>query len=160
MNLIKRSLSLFLILFVAVSAVHAQGNQQPPAAASPDSVSDQELKKFARVTDSAQSIRQNVQQQVQTLVEEEGMEFSRFQKIMMSRQNPKASGQVETTAEEEKKIKNIQPQLMKINKQAQQEFVQVIQDEGFTPQRFQQVMRAVQMNAELQQRLKEVQSEG
>ena len=51
--------------------------------------------------------------------------------------------------EEEKKIKNIQPKLMKINQQAQQEFVQLIQQEGFTPRRFQQIMRAVQMSAEL-----------
>jgi len=161
MTFIKRGFSLLIILLVAVTTLNAQGaQQQQQQTISPDSVSDEELEQFAEVTTSASSIRQEVQQKVQTLVEEEGMEFARFQKIMMNRQNPNASGQVETTAEEEKKIKNIQPQLMKINKQAQQDFVQIIQDEGFTPQRFQEIMRAVQMNAELQQRLQALQSEG
>lgn len=161
MNFIKRSVSLILILFVAASAVYAQGGQrQQVQPATPDSVSDKELKQFAQVTDAAKTIRQDVQQEVQTLVEDEGMEFARFQKIMMSRQNPKAKGKVETTAEEENKIKNIQPQLMKINQQARQEFVQLIQQEGFTTRRFEQIMRAVQMSAELQQRLKQIQSEG
>ncbi|MDX1617928.1 MAG: DUF4168 domain-containing protein [Balneolaceae bacterium] len=159
MIVIKRSVSLFLLLFVAVSAVYAQGQQQPQPA-TPDSVTDEELKQFAAVTDAAQSIRQEVQQEVQTLVEEQGMDYGRFQKIMMNRQNPNASGEVETTAEEEKKINSIQPQLMQINKEARQEFVQLIQNKGFTPQRFQEIMRAVQMSAELQKRLGTIQAEG
>ena len=159
MIVIKRSVSLFLLLFVAVSAVYAQGQQQPQPA-TPDSVTDEELKQFAAVTDAAQSIRQEVQQEVQTLVEEQGMDYGRFQKIMMNRQNPNASGEVETTAEEEKKINSIQPQLMQINKEARQEFVQLIQNKGFTPKRFQEIMRAVQMSAELQKRLGTIQAEG
>ncbi|MDR8393051.1 DUF4168 domain-containing protein [Aliifodinibius sp. S!AR15-10] len=130
---------------------------QPPKPATPDSVSDQELQKFANVTDSAQSIQKEVQSQVQTLVEEEGMEFARFQKLMQSQRNPQSS--VQPSAEEQKKIKAIQPQLMKINRSAQQQFVQLIQDEGLTPQRFQQIMQGVRQHQELQQRLQSVQSD-
>lgn len=147
------------MLFIAATAAYAQGGQQmqPPKPAAPDSVSEQELQKFANVTDSAQSIQKEVQSKVQTLVEDEGMKFSRFQKIMMSQRNPQSS--VSPTSEEQKKIKAIQPQLMKINKQAQQQFVQLIQDEGLTPQRFQQIMRGVQTNQELQKRLQSVRNE-
>lgn len=149
------------MLFLAVSAAQAQGGQmmQPPQPASPDSVSDTELQKFANVTDSAQSIQKDVQSKVQTLVEDEGMEFARFQKIMMSRQNPQADS-LDTSQEEMQTIKQIQPKLMQINKQAQQQFVQLIRDEGLTPQRFQQIMRGVQTHAELQKRLQSVQNGG
>ncbi|MDZ7691371.1 MAG: DUF4168 domain-containing protein [Balneolaceae bacterium] len=160
MKFIKSSITLFLMFFVAVSAAHAQGGQmmQPPEPASPDSVSEKELQKFANVTDSAQSIQKEVQSKVQTLVEDEGMEFARFQKIMMSQQNPQADS-LDTSQEEMKTIKAIQPKLMQINKQAQQQFVQLIRSEGLTPQRFQAIMRGVQTNKELQQRLQSVQSE-
>lgn len=149
------------MLFLAVSAAQAQGGQmmQPPQPASPDSVSDTELQKFANVTDSAQSIQKDVQSKVQTLVEDEGMEFARFQKIMMSRQNPQA-GSLDTSQEEMQTIKQIQPKLMQINKQAQQQFVQLIRDEGLTPQRFQQIMRGVQAHEELQNRLQSMQNGG
>lgn len=160
MKFFKSTISILLMLFVAVSAVVAQGGQQGPPMPQPaDTVSDGELQKFVKVTDSAQSIQKDIQSQVQTLVEDEGMEFSRFQEIMMSKQNPQASGEVQTNPDEEKTIKSIQPQLMKIQQQAQQQFVQLIQDEGLSPQRFQQIMRAVQTNPEMQQRLQEMQSQ-
>ncbi|MDX1638378.1 MAG: DUF4168 domain-containing protein [Balneolaceae bacterium] len=163
MQYIRTTLSIVITLFILSSAVYAQGGQrqmmQPPEPANPDSVSETELKKFARVTDSAQSIQKEVQSQVQTIVEDEGMEFSRFQEIMMNKQNPQAAGSLNTSQSEEKTIKQIQPQLMKINRQAQQQFVQLIRDEGLTPQRFQQIMRGVQTNKELQQRLQSVQSD-
>ncbi|MFH5831318.1 DUF4168 domain-containing protein [Halalkalibaculum sp. DA3122] len=148
------------MLFIAASVAYAQGGQQqmqPPQPAAPEDVSDEELQKFSNITDSAQSIQQEVQSEVQTLVEDEGMEFARFQKIMMSQRNPQSS--VQPSQEEQEKIKTIQPELMKINKQAQQQFVQLIQDEGLTPQRFQQIMRGVQTNQELKQRLQSVQGE-
>ena len=144
------------MLFVAVAAVFAQGRQQmpqPPAAA--DSVSESELQKFANITDSAQSIQEEIQSKVETLVEDEGMEFDRFRKIMMSKQSQQSAGQVETTQNEEEKIKSLQPKLMEINQQAQQQFVQLIQEEGLSPQRFQQIMKALQTSPDLQQRLQE-----
>lgn len=158
MKFIKSSITLFLILFVAATAVFAQGGRQAPPMPQPaDSVSDAELQKFANVTDSAQFIQQEIQSKVQSIVEGEGMEFTRFQKIMMSQQNPQAS--VETTPEEDTTIKAIQPQLMQIQRQAQQQFVQLIQDEGLSPQRFQRIMRAVQTDQQIQNRLKELQSQ-
>lgn len=150
------------MLIVVASAAIAQGGQQmmqPPQPANPDSVSNTELQKFANVTDSAQSISKDVQSKVQTLVEDEGMEFARFQKIMMSKRNPQSSGNLQTTQQEEKTIKQIQPKLMKIQKQAQMQIVQLIKEEGLTPQRFQQIMRGVQTNQELKKRLQSVQGD-
>lgn len=162
MHFIKTSISFCLMLIVVASATVAQGGQQmmqPPQPANPDSVSNTELQKFVNVTDSAQSISKDVQSKVQTLVEDEGMEFARFQKIMMSKRNPQSSGNLQTTQQEEKTIKQIQPKLMKIQKQAQMQIVQLIKEEGLTPQRFQQIMRGVQTNQELKKRLQSVQGD-
>lgn len=155
MNFIKRSASVFLALFVTATVVFSQDGRQQKTA-TPDSVSDKELEQFANVADSARSIQQEVESKVQTLVEDEGMKFTRFQQIMMSKQDPDAPGQVKATKKEEETIQKIQPQLMQINQQAQQQFVQVIQDEGLSTQRFQEIMRAIQTDPRLQQRLEEV----
>ncbi len=161
MQFIRTTLSLCLMLFVVASVAVAQGGQQQmqqPPPAEPDSVSDTELQKFANVTDSAQTIQQNIRSEVQTMVEDQGMEFTRFQEIMQSRQNPQA-GSPETTQEEQETIKKIEPQLMQLNKKAQQQFVQIIQDEGLSPTRFNQIMRGVQAHQELQKRLQAIQGD-
>ena len=159
MQFIRTISSACLIVLIAASVAVAQGGQmmQPPQPANPDSVTDAELQKFANVSDSAQSMQQQIQSKVQDLVEAEGMEFARFRKIMMSKQNPQAPGNIETSQEEEQTIKKIQPKLMEINKNAQQQFVQLIRDQGLTPQRFRQLMRGVQTNQQLKQRLQEIQ---
>lgn len=148
------------MVFVAAATAFAQVGQQqtPPQPAMPDSVSDQEMQKVVKVTDSMQTIQEEARSEVEDAVKEEGMEFARFQKIMMSKQNPQASGQVETTEKEEQAIEKIQPKVMKISQEAQQQFVQVIQEEGLTPQRFQQIMSAVQSDPEMRKRFEEAQS--
>ncbi len=136
----------------------AQG-QQMQNQAQVDSVTDAELKKFVDSTTEIQKIQQSTQQEVKKLVNDEGMKFRRFQMIMMSKQNPQLADSIQTTQQEEQTIQKIQPQLQQISQDAQQQFVQAIQDEGLTPQRYQQIAQAVRTNPELSQRFQEIASD-
>lgn len=154
MKIFKQTLPFVLGIVLISPSLFAQGQQMQGA--QPDSITDQELKKFVNTTGSLQTIQQETREEVETLVQKEGMEFERFQEIMMSKQNPQMAQDVEVTDKEEEAIKNVEPQLAEISKGAQQQFVQAIQQEGLTPQRFQQIMQAVRSNPDVSQRFQEL----
>lgn len=159
MKFIRFSLSLLAGIFLLTATLHAQGNTQQQTV-NPDSISQKELKKFVNVTDSMRAVQMDNQQKVRDIVKEEGMEFSRFQTIMRSRQNPQSDSQVDVSEEEQKQLQNIQPKLMKMNQQTQQQLVQIIQDEGLTTQRFQEILQAARQNMEIQKRIGNIQQQG
>lgn len=144
------------MLLMAGSAF-AQGQQmQQMQNAQADSVSDKELKKFVDAAQELQTIQQNIQSEVQQMVQEEDMTFQRFQQIIMSKQNPQMAKKVQVTDEEEAVIKEMQPKLQKIQQEANQKQMTVIQDNGLTPQRFQQIAQAVQSDPQMMQRFQQM----
>ncbi|MDX1585334.1 MAG: DUF4168 domain-containing protein [Balneolaceae bacterium] len=135
----------------------AQGQQmQQMQNAQADSVSDEELKKFVDTAQELRSIQQDIQSEVQSMVQEEDMTFQRFQQIMMSKQNPQMAQKIEVTDEEEATINEMQPKLAKIQQQANQQQMSAIQDNGLTPQRFQQIAQAVQSDPQMIQRFQQM----
>lgn len=159
MKFIRFSLSLLAGIFLLTVTLNAQGNMQQQTV-NPDSISQKELKKFVNVTDTMRAVQMENQQKVRDIVKEEGMEFSRFQTIMRSRQNPQSDSQADVSEEEQEQLQNIQPKLMKMNQQTQQQLVQIIQDQGLTTQRFQEILQAARQNMEIQKRIGNIQQQG
>ncbi|MDX1670770.1 MAG: DUF4168 domain-containing protein [Balneolaceae bacterium] len=143
---------LFIGLFFVASAAYGQGGQQQMQALDPDSVSQQELQSMVQITDSIQVISQKVQDDIRNLVQDEGMEFERFQKIMMSKQNPQMAQNVEATPEEEKLLQELQPKIMSMSQEVQMKSMQIVQNSDLSMQRFQQIFRTLQANPELAKR--------
>ncbi|MGK7371074.1 MAG: DUF4168 domain-containing protein [Candidatus Halalkalibacterium sp. M3_1C_030] len=144
------------MLLMAGSAF-AQGQQmQQMQNAQADTVSDEELKKFVETAEDLRSIQENIQSEVQQMVQEEDMTFQRFQQIMMSKQNPQMAKKVQVTDEEEAVIKEMQPELQKIQQEANQKQMTAIQENGLTPQRFQQIAQAVQSDPQMMQRFQQM----
>jgi hypothetical protein len=160
MKFFKRIMPLFVGLLVmagsAVAQVQQAPQQQAPQPANADSITDQELQKFAKVSTEMQTIRQGMSQKVDSMLAETDMEMERFQKIMMSKRNPKMADSVSVSSEEQATIKKIQPKLMKLSQGAQQKMVGIIKEEGLQPQRFQQLMQAVRSNPEVMKRFKKL----
>lgn len=164
MKFFKISLSVVLGMLLAANMAFAQGQQQqqpPPQqqepAVDPESVTDEELAMFAEISNKAEEVQADAEEKVSELVEDEGMEMDRFQEIMMSQQNPQMSEEVEVSDEENEKIEKIQPEIMEINQDAQEQFVTIIEDEGLDPQRFQEIFQAIQSSPELMERFEEIQ---
>lgn len=157
MNFFKKTVPLMLGMLLMAGTAFAQGQQmQQMQNAQADSVSDQELEKFVETAQDLRSIQQDVQTEVQQMVKEEEMSFQRFQQIMMSKQNPQMAQKVQVTDEEEAVIKEMQPKLQQIQQQANQKQIAAIQDNGLTPQRFQQIAQAVQSDPQVMQRFQQM----
>src|SRR6056297_1753714 len=140
MNFFKKTVPVVLGILLMAGSAFAQGQQmQQMQNAQADSVSDKELEKFVETAQDLRSIQENIQSEVQGMVQEEDMTFQRFQQIMMSKQNPQMAKKVEVTDDEEAVIKELQPKLQKIQQEANQKQMSAIQENGLTPQRFQQI---------------------
>lgn len=154
---LKKSVLILIGTFLMAGAAFGQGQQQQQAQSiNPDSVSDKELKKFANAANEIQGLQRDAQKQLMSILDEEGMQPQRFQKIMMSQQNPQMAQNVQVTEKEEKIIQKIQPKLMKINQQMRQQQMKVIQEKEITMQRFNNLAQAIRSNKELNQRFMEI----
>lgn len=159
MRFFKRTVPFVLGLVFMAGTVMAQGQMQQMQNPQADSVSDEELEQFVKTTQELQGVQQNFQSKVQDMVSEEDMEFQRFQQIMMSKQNPQMAQKMEVTDDEEATIKKLQPELQKMSQEAQKKQLSVIQEQGLSPQRFQQIAQAVQSNPQMMQRFKQMSQE-
>ena len=155
MKFFKSTLPLLLgMLLIAGSAV-AQVQQQQQQI-DPESITDAELEKFAKVSQESQKVQEEMRNQVDSLLDENDIEMERFRQIMMSQRNPQSADSANITEEEKASMKKIQPQLMKMQQEAQQEMVTIIQNNGLEPQRFQQLMQAVRTNPEVMKRFQKI----
>lgn len=161
-NFLKYGITLiFGALFISASALAQQQMTPPqPEPLSPEEVTDEQLVMLSEITKAGQGIQEEAQKKMQAAIEETSMEYSRFEEIMMSQQNPQMAGQLNLSEEEQQTIQQVQPQLMQINQQAQQQYMQAIQEAGMDLQTFQQVAQAIQAHPEVQQRFEAINSEG
>lgn len=163
MKFFKHSAAFVLGFFLIAGAAFAQGQQmqqQQQQQIDPDSITDEELEKVAAVAQEIQQIqgelRQQMQSEVKSALSDKEMNEQRFREIMMSQQNPQSSDSVNVTAEEQETIKEIQPQLMKIQQSSQKQMMGAMQENEVNPQRFQAIMQAVQSNPEVMKRFQSV----
>lgn len=131
--------------------------QQKQQTVDPSSITDEELKKFAEAMQKAQKIQSEARSDMQTIVEDEGLTFKRFQQIMMSRQSPKMKDKVDVTDEEQEKMDNIQPQMEEAQKSARKDITEAIESTGISMERFKEIGQAMRQNKELLKRYKQFQ---
>jgi hypothetical protein len=159
-NLMRYTFIVFLGVIFSTATVFAQQQQMPPQPEplSPEEVTDEHLEKVSNVTKEGQGIQEEADEKMKGVVEEVGMEYERFQQIMMAQQNPQLANQMEITSEEQQALQEVQPQLMQINQEAQQKYVTKIEEEGMSVQEFQQIAQAIQAHPEVAQRFEEINS--
>lgn len=133
----------------------AQVNTQTESL-NPDDITDEDLQMVVNISDSATNIQEEANTKMKEIVEDEGMTFDRFQEIVMSQQNPQMAGQIQLTDEEQQILEKIQPDLLVVNQEAQEQYKDVITNEGLTLEKFQQLAMAIQTNPEVAQRFEEI----
>jgi len=156
MKLSKFSVALVLGFLLAAGSVFAQGQQMQSKSNQADSVTNKELKEFANITQQFQQIQMNSKQKVDSMLADKDMDMKRFQQIMMSKRNPKMADSVNITGKEKQTMKELQPQLMKMQQQSRQKMMGIIQNSGMSPQRFQAVSRAVRSNPSVMKRFQKI----
>jgi len=163
MYYLKTCLSVIVMLLVgsqlAFSQVQQPQQPQQPDVPAPDEISDEELVRFAETSDNIQPIQQQAQGDIQQVVEDEGMEFDRFRQVMMAMQNPQMADQMDVSSEEEETIQAVQPKLMEIQMEAEQEIVSEIEDSELDVERYQAIFYSLQQHPELMERLESLMDE-
>lgn len=151
MHRTKIIVSTFILLLMSTVMIQAQGTSQQKA----DSVTDQELKKVASTMKDLRSIQRDANKQLRSVVKESGMDFKRYQTIMIAKKSGKTDS-LNITKKEQEKVKKIQPQLTKINKQSKQKLQKVIKKHGLTQKRLQEIMMVLRSKPDVQKRFQKI----
>lgn len=153
-HLARTTLLVILGLALSTTAILAQQQQMPPQPEplSPEEVTDSQLDMLVGVSQAAEGIQMEADQKMRAALENGGMDFSRFQEIMMAQQDPTKAEDIELSEEEQQTLQTIQPELMQINQEARQNYMAAIEEQGFSIQEFQQIAQAVQSHPEVAKR--------
>ncbi|NIT54837.1 MAG: DUF4168 domain-containing protein [Aliifodinibius sp.] len=154
MKFFKQSAAFVLGFLLMAGSVFAQGNpmQQKMQQAQPDSITNDELKKFAAVTSD---VNEKIDAEIVSLLADKEMDPERFQEIMMKQRNPRTDS-ADVTEQEQKTIDEVQPKLMKVQ---QKEIMNAMEKNGLQPQRFQAIVKALQSNPEVVKRYRKITQE-
>ncbi|MEX1063668.1 MAG: DUF4168 domain-containing protein [Balneolaceae bacterium] len=165
MHFLKSIVAGITVMLVCTGMVLAQQQQpqqpqqQMPDVPAPEDIDDDELETFVEASDAIQPIQEKAQGDMQTVIEDEGMDIERFQQIMMAMQNPQMSDQVDISSEEEQAIELMQPKLRDIEVGASDEIRNEIADKGLEVERYQAIFMSLQQHPELMERLEELMDE-
>jgi len=145
-----------------------QGQQRQPMQQSAEDieVSDEELKKFQDAQEEVSSVQEDSRSKMEAVVKDEGLSMERFQEIsqkQMQQQQGQQGQQQQTqdldiSDEEMEKFKKARQKIMDIQKSVQQNLMEAVKDAGLSPQRYQEISRAMRSDKELQQRFQSMQS--
>lgn len=151
------SIAIVAMLFMT-SAIFAQGQQPPQMPELPTSsdVSDEEINLLVKTMFELEPIQIETQDKMAEAVEAEDISFERFQILIQAMQNPQMADEVDVSDEEMSKLQALQPKLMEIQGEAQQEMVAAIEANGLTTQRYQSILMGAQQDPELRLRLEEL----
>lgn len=160
-KLVRYSFVLILGALFSTATVFAQQQQMPPQPEplSPEEVTDEQLEMVVNVSEAVQGLQKEADMQMREVIANQDMEYSRFQQIMMAQRNPQMAGNVNMTDEEKKTLQKVQPEIQKISMKVQQGYVTAIEDEGLSPQKFQQIAQAIQAHPEVAKRFEEIKGE-
>lgn len=159
MKLFKITLVALVTLLLAAGITVAQVQQQaPPPPQQPElptsaDVSDDEILLLVSTINDLQPIEEKAQEKIEDALEEEGITLQRFQEMMMAMQNPQMADEANVTDEEMEKLQTLQPALMQIQGEAEQEMIAKIEDNGFTLERYQGIIMGAQQDPDLMARL-------
>ncbi len=116
-------------------------------------VSEEELVKFVDIVQKLQPMGMDAQQKMMAAVQDEGLEVQRFSEIMSAQQMPEGESDAEITPVEMEKYEKAQTAIDKIQDDAQDEMNTIIEANGMSKERYEEIMMIVQQDQDLMQRV-------
>ncbi|NLN25416.1 MAG: DUF4168 domain-containing protein [Bacteroidetes bacterium] len=142
-----KSVKTNLFLFVALIGAITMVAQQPD-------VSDVELAQFADAYINLQVENQKIEQEMITLIEDEGFDVERFNQIHEANTDPTKDYGV--TEEEKKKHAGVMSKIQEMQPEMEKKAIKGIEDTGLTFEKYQALAMAIQQDQQLQQRLQTI----
>ena len=145
-NTMKKCL---LVAFVAVfaSGVQAQTEQK---------VTDEQLKKFVKVSQKVQGESMKQQQEMMKVIQDEGISPERFNQIYKAEQNPNKES--DASGEEKKQYDAAMKKINAMNKQSQKDMEALIKKEGMKVETYMMINKKLQQDKSLQKRFRQIMS--
>ncbi|HYW18008.1 MAG TPA: DUF4168 domain-containing protein [Nodularia sp. (in: cyanobacteria)] len=119
-------------------------------------VSQEELQQFAKVIPTLQKIGQTSQQRSAQIIEQSGLSVERFQELSEAQQSPGAEPSSPATPEEQQSFNQIAPEIESIQKDTLSEQEEAVRAGGLEPNRFNEIMIAIQQDPALQQQVQQL----
>lgn len=138
-------------MLVGPSLIAQVAPQQQMQQQTQTSVSDAELTKFAGAYQEIQVENQKIQQEMVTVIQGEGLEVQRFNEIHQANMTPES--EVEVSNEEETKYEKVIEKMEAKQTAFNEKIEAVIEDQGLTLNRYQEIGMALQSDQALQQKL-------
>jgi len=157
---ILASCSLAILFGVGSLPALAQQKPAPPAAATQQSVSEDDLKKFVSVAKKLEVISQDRNTQIAKVVKDEGMSLERFREIYLSKRDPKVQPKTAISQDEQQKYDRAINQLVEIQKDTQSKMGSAVQSEGLQVPRFLEILQAIQKTPDLQKKVEQMLKSG
>ena len=125
-------------------------------ATSPSSVSPLELQQFVQGIKQLQSIDRKNQAQMAQVIEKEGLSSERFKEIAQNIQQPNAKLDPPISEQEREQFTRIVEQMEEIQKESLPKQQRAITMQGLEVSRFGEIDRAVQQDASLQKKVRQM----
>ncbi|MDB9371962.1 DUF4168 domain-containing protein [Nodularia sphaerocarpa] len=119
-------------------------------------VSQEELQKFASVLPTLQEIGQTSQQMSVQIIEESGLSVERFQELSEAQQSPGAEPSSPATPEEQQSFNQIAPEIESIQQETLTKQEEAVRAGGLEPNRFNEIVIAIQQDPALQQQVQQL----
>jgi hypothetical protein len=130
-----------------------QGQMQQPDINT--EVSDDELDQFLDASAKAQQVQMGFQQQMISIVEDEGIEVETYIQIAEGLQMGQNEEDLNVSEEDMEKFNRASSSIEEVGQEMDSQLETAIEEEGMSIERFQEINMAVQQDPGLQQRLQE-----
>lgn len=138
----------------------SQGHFQPNQSNSDIEVSDEELEKFTEVSMVAQEIQMGSQQEMMSIVEDEGLDVETYNLIAEARFNNQDESELDVSSEDIEKFNAALEEIESSQAGVEEEMTEAIEAEGMEMERFMEINAAIQQDQELQQRIQQMMMQG
>lgn len=127
--------------------------QVPPAATT--EVTDAELQQFTEMLSQLQAIELSAQAELLQVIQASGLPEERFGQLYQAQQNPNMTLEPAATSEEQQSFDQAIAQLATIEQETRSQQSQVFAS-GLPPERFEQILAAIQQSPELRQQVQQM----
>ncbi len=140
----KKTTPILCLFFMILGGVNLSAQEAT-------TVSDQEIEQYAQVYSGMLEVQLSTQQEMVSVIEQEGLELQKFSEIQQAQQDP--SAELEVSDEEMQKYNSIAAELEKIQMAAQEKMKATIEEKGMSITRYQELSAQVQGDPELQKKI-------
>ncbi len=125
-------------------------------ASSTGEIPPEELQQFVQTLKQLREVEVQAQQQMAQAVQSQGLTPERFMEILGQNQQNPDSQAAEVSGDEKEKFDQALTQVRGILREAESQKLQVLQAQGMEPERFNQIIAAVQEQPSLQQQVQQL----